>query len=188
MGERKVSVFSVFVLIVGLSGLGVGAYSLYNYQQLIGQVEPPEPPEPPKPLARAFLNTSYAIPGFGWNVVNFTVLDYDTTGDFNITTDRFICPTSGYYLISGMIMFSSMNDGEIIYLAAHREGVLETVSTVQASTPGDLSTGFSDIVYLNEGDYVEMLAFHTVTGHRTIWGDSTGAHTYLTIAATDILN
>ena len=182
MGERKVSVFSVLVLIVGLSGLGVGAYSLYNYQQLISQVEPP------KPLVRAFLNTSYAIPGFGWNVVNFTVIDYDTTGDFNITTDRFICPTSGYYLISGMIMFSSMNDGEIIYVAAHREGVVEAGSTAQASTNGGLSTGFSDIVYLNEGDYVELMAFHTVTGQRTLYGDSAGTYTYLTIAATDILN
>ena len=187
MGERKVSVFSVLVLIVGLSGLGVGAYSLYNYQQLITQVEPTQV-EPPKPLTRAFLNVSYTIPGFGWNVVNFTVLDYDTTGDFNITTDRFICPTSGYYLISGMIMFSSMNDGEIIYLAAHREGVLEAGSTAQASTNGGISTGFSDIVYLNEGDYVEMLAFHTVAGQRTIYGDSAGTYTYFTIAATDILN
>jgi len=182
MGERKVSVFSVLVLVVSLSGLGVGAYSLYNYQQLITQVEPP------KPLTRAFLNVSYDIPGFGWNVVNFTVLDYDTTGDFNITTDRFICPTSGYYLISGMIMFSSMNDGEIIYLAAHREGILEAGSVSQASTAGLLSTGFSDLVYLNEGDYVELLAFHTVAGQSTIWGDSAGTYTYFTIAATDILN
>ena len=182
MGERKVSVFSVLVLIVGLSGLGVGAYSLYNYQQFISQVEPP------KPLARAFLNSSYAIPGYAWNVVNFTVLDYDTTGDFDITTDRFICPTSGYYLISGMIMFSSMNDGEIIYVATRREGILEAGSTAQASTNGGISTGFSDIVYLNEGDYVELLAFHTVTGQRTLYGDSTGAYTYLTIVATDIFN
>ena len=182
VGKRKVSIFSILVLIVGLSGLGLGAYSLYNYQQLISQVEPP------KPLARAFLNYSYAIPGFCWNVVNFTVLDYDTTDDFNITSDRFICPTSGYYLISGMIMFSSMNDGEIIYLAAHREGVLEAGSTAQASTNGGLSTGFSDIVYLNEGDYVELMAFHTVTGQRTIYGDSAGTFTYFTIAATDILN
>ncbi len=182
VGERKVSVFSVLILIVGLSGLGVGGYSLYNYQQLVSQVEPP------KPLARAFLSTSYAIPGLGWNVVNFTVLDYDTTGDFNITSNRFICPTSGYYLISGMIMFSSMNDGEIIYVSAHREGVVEAGSTAQASTNGGLSTGFSDIVYLNEGDYVELMAFHTVTGHRTLYGDSAGTFTYFTIAATDILN
>jgi hypothetical protein len=182
VGKRKVSVFSVLILIVSLSGLGVGAYSLYNYQQLISQVKPP------KPLARGFLNSSYAISGFSWNVVNFTVLDYDTTGDFNITTDRFICPTSGYYLISGMITFSSMQDGDIIYVAAHREGVLEAGSVAQASQAGLLSTGFSDIVYLNEGDYVEMMAYVTTIGQRTIYGDSAGTYTYLTIAATDILN
>lgn len=182
VGERKISVFSVLILIVSLSGLGVGAYSLYNYQQLVSQVEPP------KPLARAFLNTGYDISGLGWNVVNFTVLDYDTTGDFNITSNRFICPTSGYYLISAMLMFSSMNDGETIYVAAARGGVLEAASSAHASLTSSLSTGFTDIVYLNESDYVEMWAFHTGSVPRAIYGDSTGAYTYLTIAATDILN
>jgi hypothetical protein len=149
MGERrKVSVLSVLVLIVALSGLGVGAYSVYNYQQLISQVEPP------KPLTRAFLNSSYAISGMGWKPVNFTVLDYDITGDFNITSDRFICPTSGYYLISAMLMFSDMHDGEVIFVAAARVGILEAGSSAQASYTSSLSTGFTDIVYLNESDYV----------------------------------
>ena len=182
MGERKVSVFSVLVLIVGLSGLGVGAYSLYNYQQLINQVEPP------KPLVRAFLSSNYAISGLGWTPVNFTVLDCDTTGDFNITTDRFICPTSGYYLISAMLMFSNMYDTEIIFLAAAREGVLIAGSSAQASGTSSLATGFTDIVYLNDSDYVELWAYHTGSTSREIYGDYTGAYTYFTIAATDILN
>jgi len=182
MGERKVSVFSVLVLIVGLSGLGVGAYSLYNYQQLISQVEPP------KPLARAYLDSGYAITGLGWEVVNFDVLDYDKTGDFNITTDRFICPTSGYYLISGMVTFTFIDDGESIFVAAYREGVFEAGSAAQASYLSTLSTGFTDIVYLNAGDYVELWAYHTASAARTIEGSSAGTYTYLTIAATDILN
>ena len=104
MGKRKVSIFSILALIVGLSGLGLGAYSLYNYQQLVNQVEPP------RPLARAYLNFGYAMPSGSIIVVNFDVLDYDETGDFNLTTDRFICPTSGYYLVSGMVTFGSMLD------------------------------------------------------------------------------
>ena len=182
MGKRKVSVFSVIVFIVSLSGLGVGAYSLYNYQQLNSQVEPL------KPLARAFLNSSYAISGVGWTPVNFTVLDYDTTGDFNITTDRFICPTPGYYLISAMLTFYPMYDTEIIFLAVAREGVVVAGSSAQASVTSSLATGFTDIVYLNESDYIELWAYHTGNASRTIYGDSTGAYTYFTIAATDILN
>jgi len=181
--RRKISVFSVLVLIVALSGLGVGVYSLYNYQQLISQVESP------KPLTRAFLDSSYAISGMGWEPVNFTVLDYDITSDFNITSDRFICPISGYYLISAMLMFSDMNDGEWIFVAAAREGILEAGSSAQASyNSSSLSTGFTDIVYLNESDYVEMFAYHSGSTPRTISGDSAGTYTYFTIAATDILN
>lgn len=182
VGKRKGLIVSILALIVGFSGLGFGAYSLYNYQQLINQVEPS------KPLARAFLNSSYEISGFTLNVVNFTVLDYDTTGDFNITTDRFICPTSGYYLISGMITYSSMDGGEIIYLAARREGVIEAGCFAQASHVGELSTGFSDIVYLNEGDYVELVTQQISLILKTIYGDSAGTYTYFTIVATDILN
>ncbi len=32
MGKRKVSIVSILALLVGLSGLGLGVYSLYNYQ------------------------------------------------------------------------------------------------------------------------------------------------------------
>ncbi|MHA1478668.1 MAG: hypothetical protein ACTSPU_10755, partial [Promethearchaeota archaeon] len=89
MGKRKVSIFSVLVLIVGLSGLGVGVYSLYNSQLLVNQIESP------KPLARAFLNTSYSIPDTVWVKIDFDELDYNVSNDFNIITDQFICPTSG---------------------------------------------------------------------------------------------
>jgi hypothetical protein len=182
VGKRKVLIFSILALIVGLSGLGLGAYSLYNYQQLVNQLEAP------RPLARAFLSSGYSIPSLSWTVVNFDVLDYDTTGDFNITTDRFICPTSGYYLISAMLMFTLMYDGEAIYVAAFREGVLEAGSGAHASHTNSLSVSFTDIVYLNEGDYVELLAYYTGGAPRTIYGNLAGTYTYFTIAATDILN
>ncbi|MBY8987584.1 MAG: hypothetical protein KGD61_03940 [Candidatus Lokiarchaeota archaeon] len=55
MGKRKVSIISILALIVGFSGLGLSVYSLYNYQQLINQVEPP------KSLVRAYLNSDYAV-------------------------------------------------------------------------------------------------------------------------------
>ncbi len=182
MGKRKVSIFSILALIVGLSGLGLGVYSLYNYQQLVNQVEPP------RPLARAYLNFGYMFSSGSYNLVNFDVLDYDETGDFNLMTDRFICPISGYYLISGMVTFGGMQDGEAIFAAAFIEGVLKAWIIARAAHSTILSTSFTDIVYLNEGDYVELRAYHTGSGPREIFGDSQGIYTYLTIAATDILN
>ena len=176
MGKRKVSVFSVIVLIVGLSGLGLGAYSLFT--QLY----------PPKALARASLGISYGITGASWHAVNFDVLDYDTTANFNLVTDRFICPISGYYLISGMIMMALMQDGDALFLTVNVEGVLEAGSAAHASQVNSLSTGFTDIVYLNAGDYVELMVWHTGASSRTINGNIAGTYTYLTIAATDVLN
>jgi len=182
MGKRKVSIFSILALIIGLSGLGLGVYSLYNYQQLVIQVEPP------KPLARAFLNLGYAVSSGSYMVVNFDVLDYDETGDFNLTTDKFICPTSGYYFISGMVTFGGMQDGEAIYALVFIEGYLKSWVIARAAHSTILSASFTDIVYLNEGDYVELQVYHTGSGSRDIFGDSVGIYTYLTIAATDILN
>ena len=181
VGKRKVSIVSILALIVGLSGLGLGVYSLYNYQQLVNQVEPP------RSLARASLAFSYSTPSTIWTPINFDVLDYDVTSDFNITTNRFICPTSGYYLISGMVTFT-MQDGETILLAAYREGVYEAGSLAHASHSDSLSTGFTDIIYLNAGDYLELRAYHTGSGSRSIFGNAEGTYTYFTIAATDILN
>jgi len=175
MGKRKISVFSVLVLIVGLSGLGLGAYSLY---QVIS----------PQPLARAFVSSGHSVPSSTWTVVDFDVVDYDVTSDFNIVTDRFICPTSGYYLISGKVKFVIMLDGEAIFAAVFREGVSEIESSVYGSQTVSLSTSFTDIVYLNAGDYVEVRVYHTGSFSRSIYGDIEGTYTYLTIAATDILN
>ena len=177
MGKRKVSIFSVFVFIIGLSGLGVGVFSLYTTQQLVDRVNAP------KPLARVFRSSDYSIPSSSWETVDFNVLDYDKTGDFNLTTDRFICPTSGYYLISAMLTFFIMNDGEAIFLSAVREGIREAGSSAHASQSNSLSVGFTDIIYLNAGDYLELQASHTGGAPRIIDGSTAGSYTYFTIAA-----
>ena len=176
MGKRKVSIFSVLMFIIALSGLGLGAFSLYNYQQLVIQLEQP------KPLARAFLNTSYSTTNGLWFKVDFGVVEYDVSGDFNISTDRFICPTSGYYLVSGIITFSTTQDGEIIHLAAFREGVREAGSITHAAHAKIISVGFTDIVYLTAGDYVELQTYHSGSGSDTIYGSTAGTYTYFTIA------
>ena len=182
VGKRKVSIFNVLVFIVAVTGLGLGVYSLYNYQQLVNQIENP------KPLARAFIATSYSIPSSSLTVVNFDVLDYDVTDDFNITADRFICPTSGYYFISGKVKFVVMLDGEYIDVGVYSEGIMVVESRASASNTLSLSISFTDIVYLNATDYVELRVYHTGSTARSIYGDTEGTYTYLTIAATDILN
>ena len=182
VGKRKASIFSVLVFIVGLSGLGVGAYSLYNYYQHVNQVEPP------KTLVRAFLETSQSIPSSTLTVVNFDGVDYDVTGDFNILTDRFICPTSGYYFISGKVHFISMVSGEFINIGLYRDGILVAENVARASNTASLSTSFTDILYLNATDYLEVKVYHTGSFARSIYGDTEGKYSYLTIAATDILN
>ena len=182
MGKRKVSIFSILTVIIAISGLGVGAYSLYNYQQLINQVEPP------RPLVRVFTSVSTSIPSTTYTTVNFDVVDFDVTSDFNIITDRFICPSSGYYLVSVMVTFTPMYDGEYILAVAYSEGVFEAGSYAQASHTNVLSAGFSDIVYLNAGDYLEVRVYHSGSTPRFIYGNSAGTYTYLTITAVDNLN
>jgi len=176
MGKRKVSIFSVLVFIVSVSGLGLGLFSLYNYQQLVIQLEQP------KPLARAFLSTSYSTTNGLWFKVDFNVIEHDVSDDFNIVSDRFICPTSGYYLVSGMITFSTTQDGEIIHLAAFSEGVREAGSITHTAHASFISVGFTDIVHLNAGDYVELQAYHSGSGSETVYGSTAGTYTYFTIA------
>jgi len=179
MGKRKVSIFSILTFLVGISGLGLGVYSLYNYQQLITQVEPP------RPLVRVFVSASSSIPSTTYTTVNFDVIDFDVTGDFNIMTDRFISPSSGYYLISVMVTFTPMYDGEYILAAAYSEGGYEAGSYAQASHTNVLSTGFTDIVYLSIGEYLEIRVYHSGSTARFVYGNSAGTYTYLTITAVD---
>jgi hypothetical protein len=87
-----------------------------------------------------------------------------------------------------MVTFSSMQDGETIRAGAFCGGVFKAGSVAHASHTNDLSVGFTDIVFLNAGDYVELGVYHTGAGLRSIYGNSAGTYTYITIAATDILN
>ena len=176
MGKRKVSIFSVFVLIIGLSGLGVGVFSLYTTQQLVNRVNTP------KPLARVLVSSSYLISDTAWETVNFDVVDYDKTGDFNLVTDEFTCSSSGYYLISAMLTFVLMDDGDVIFVRLVREGVYESGSSAHASQANSLSVGFTDIVYLNAGDSLELQVFQLSGGPENLLGSTAGTYTYLTIA------
>jgi len=179
MGKRKVSIVSILALIIGVSGFGLAAYSLYNYQQLINQVEPP------KPLVRVYTSVSISIPSTTYTTLNFNVEDYDVTGDFNMLTDRFISPSSGYYRVSLMVTFTPMYDGEIILAVALSEGVFESGCYAQASHTNVLSAGFTDIIYLDAGDYLEVQVYHTGGTPRFVYGNSAGTYTYLTITAED---
>jgi hypothetical protein len=76
-----------------------------------------------------------------------------------------------------------MQDGETIKVGVFSEGGFEAGSVAHASHTSDLSAGFTDIVFLNAGDFVEFGAYHTGAGLRSIYGDSSGTYTYLTITA-----
>ena len=91
-------------------------------------------------------------------------------------------------LISGMVSFVVMLDGEYIFVGVYREGILEVSSLVYGSQTVSLSTSFTNIIYLNAGDYVEVRVYHSGSFSRSIYGNIEGTYTYLTIAATDILN
>ena len=180
MGKRKVSMFSVLILIVGLSGLGVGVFSLLTSQQLVNRVNTP------KPLARVLVSSNYLISNSVWETVNFNVVDYDKTDDFNIVTDEFTSSTSGYYLISAMLTFAVMNDGDAIFVRLVREGVYEAGSSAHASQSNTLSVGFTDIVYLTAGDTFEIQVFQLSSGSKNLLGTTAGTYTYLTIAAISV--
>ena len=75
-----------------------------------------------------------------------------------------------------------MQDGETIEVGVFSESGFEAGSVAHASNTSDLSAGFTDIVFLNAGDYVEFGAYHTGAGLRSIYGSTAGTYTYFTIA------
>ena len=180
MVERKGSVFGIITLIIGIAGLGLGGYSLYSNLQILNQTNVQEENQS---ITRVFKSGSTVISENTWWKIDFDVLDFDVYNNFNIITDVFNCTNPDYYQISGLITFVLLQDGEEAYAAIVKNNAInEAINIVHASNTGAISTGVVDIVYLSEGDTIELQTYHTGSGGRGVYGSPNGVYTYLSIA------
>jgi len=139
-------------------------------------------PEEHQIISRVFRTSSYLITPNLWHTVNFDESDFNVGNNFDLSIDSFNCTYAGYYLISGKVTLELLQDGERMLVAiARNTTTLEAGTSTHASYLGFISAGVVDILYLNEGDLIQLRVYHTDSISRNVFGNSYGTYTYFSI-------
>jgi hypothetical protein len=112
-------------------------------------------------VCRAYRNTDQSVNTNASSVkVQFSHVEIDTTNSFDVSNNRWICPSAGYYRINANLRLSGSNVLNNFY--AVRIVINNTVRSEGLATPfaglrQDLIC--NDVFYLNAGDLVEIHVF-----------------------------
>jgi hypothetical protein len=141
-------------------------------------------------FARGFSGSGQntAITTNSMTVLEFSAETFDSDGDFNTTTDRYIVPANGYYLITGAAIYSSLADGVLNALQIAINGGIKSSAVNSMSISSFNSTSITDIYYCTAAQYIQLLTWHEKGSDAAIdadgWGGSGpyGSGTYLSVA------
>jgi len=122
--------------------------------------------------AAAYVSASQTISSNTWTKVNFDTEHYDPGNNFDTTNKRFTAPVAGYYLITSLIGYSSVQDQKRYISAIYQNGSrIKTFYTVASGTTNAYCS-LSAIVYLDANDYVEIWTYHDATASQSLDGQS----------------
>ena len=173
-----------FALIFGLIGTGLGGFMLVNYyalvddqNELINRTEELEEKEALKesyivPRARVYRTGSYSLQSGFDTIFNYTETSYDTHNAFNLTSDAYIIPETGFYQVIAQYCISAMDD-DFFQNEIMINGSLYASKSFIASGPIEtFAVSITDIVNTTVGDIITISAqsFNIIDASRLVYG------------------
>jgi len=133
-------------------------------------------------------NQNTSIASSTMTVVEFSAETFDSDGDFNTTTDRYVVPANGYYLITGAVIYLSLSNGVLITANIFINGAFKSSAANPISTNAFTSCSVTDIYYCTTGQYIQLYTWHTKGSAASFdfdgWGGGGpyGSGNYLSVA------
>lgn len=115
--------------------------------------------------ARAYRDAAMTVTGGGGGEkINLDVESYDLGGDFDLGNSRFVAPVTGYYQINAMATVANVDDGGVVVTDIYVNGAVAARGvTVSSSSSADPSSGVSDLLAVNAGEFIELYVDCTTT-------------------------
>jgi len=112
--------------------------------------------------SRAYLSTvDQSIPDITWTKIELNAESYDNQNEFDSTTNyRFTATEAGYYFASGKIVYTAVVDQKNYIVAIYKNGIRVSQKHTNASGTARAGVAVSDVIYLAEGDYLELWTYH----------------------------
>jgi len=113
-------------------------------------------------LVRAY-NALQSIPATTYTTINFSGEDFDTGADFNLTTDTFTVPETGYYYFTLQANIQSLDANENFRLRVWANGLTEISQSIYISGNANENPSIttSGLYYLSASDTVIAQAYHS---------------------------
>lgn len=109
---------------------------------------------------RAYSTAVQAIPAAAFTKITYDAEDWDLRFTFDLTNDRFVASTDGYYLVTPCVRIDNAPDGNLIAMAIYKNGViLEKIDVKVVGALNDPQLNGASIVQLSATDYIEVWAY-----------------------------
>nr|MDO8111252.1 hypothetical protein [Candidatus Sigynarchaeota archaeon] len=171
MSDRKNSLACI-ALVIGLVGVAFGGYAVFtsiNNSYVL-------------PKARAYVGLSgQALSNSGNAMLNFTNITYDSHGAFNLTSDLYVVPETGYYQVIAQYAVEAV-DGDFfkIYIKGNST-IYSSRSYTASATTNTFTVAIEDILSLVKGSSFSIwtYSYHVAAGSRDIFAAE--AYTFVSI-------
>lgn len=117
----------------------------------------------------AYRNAAQSIPSLTYTKVQLNIIEYDGMSEFdNVTNYRFTVLHSGYYLLSGHVVYdnaSDINAMALIYL--NGTSIIQGNHRRNAAGTSGINVYCTTMIYLSAGDYIELWTYQSTAGALT---------------------
>ncbi|MFX0022470.1 MAG: hypothetical protein ACFE9S_09080 [Candidatus Hermodarchaeota archaeon] len=155
---------SVIALIFGMSGVLIGGFALIQLNFTGDQ-----PTHYVLPMARVYLDSSYNLNGVEYQRLNYTHKSFDSHDAFNLATDEYIVPETGFYQVVAQYSVEAYDQDLFIISIFNNMYLNGTCAyTVSISTfTWYFSVAITDIITAFEGDAISINTFLFLSGPPT---------------------
>ena len=153
-----------------------------SHQDLKDLLDPDAHPQYKKKECRVYLSVDQSIPNATETKINLNVISFHDFGGFDTSFHRFVAKERGKYRITGLITFTASDHNYAHNVILKKNGT--TISNFIAHGNGisaDLCCIISDVVELEENDYIELYAWHNQGGSISVYAKGGESKTYLVV-------
>ena len=117
--------------------------------------------------ARAYSAVNQTFSNATRTIVELEAESYDLNSDFNTTTDRYVVPTTGEYLVIGGCKLNALTSGATYQTELQINGSLMTYNVAHTALTANKNNIVSDIYQLSATDYVQLSIYQTTGSDKT---------------------
>lgn len=126
---------------------------------------------------RTLGGSAQSIPNSAWTRVDLATEVYDPGNHF--TNYKYTCDVDGWYHIIGKVEFDNLTANSTMYVGIFTNGSVEQANRITPSATLDQMCEVTDILYLEDGEYIELYAWQNTGGNLNIKAGS--LYTHLTV-------